>query len=223
MTIFRGKPLTYEVSDDIFIGHINTKPNRITNLTDLPILSQSSLITEDHYNYESYSWMVICGQNPAYDFFSNQHQLFYKDIVPKSDNTTRSIFWYDPVFKVTTLNGEDVWRRRHYRIRRAKTPGSYYFSVIDNGVASNEYWRILDCDDNLQWAVFYYSGAASAAGTAYTGALVVSKDGKWPIMTESTTNRIYQALDRAGIKSWELFEVHNEKDYTKSGPPPLDI
>jgi len=70
--------------------------------------------------------------------------------------------------------------------------------VVDNGVVSNEFWRILDCDDDLKWAgdgidrllccvtllisffpflVFYYSGAASAAGTSYTGALVVTKDG----------------------------------------------
>lgn len=23
--------------------------------------------------------------------------------------------------------------------------------VLDNGVTSNEYWRILDCDESLEW------------------------------------------------------------------------
>jgi hypothetical protein len=51
-------------------------------------------------------------------------------------------------------------------------------AVRDNGVVSNEFWRILDCADDLSWAVFYYSGAASAAGTSYTGSLVVTPDGR---------------------------------------------
>jgi hypothetical protein len=37
---------------------------------------------------------------------------------------------YDPVFKVKLLNSEEVvWRRRHYRVRRADAPGTFYFSV----------------------------------------------------------------------------------------------
>ena len=35
-----------------------------------------------------------------------------------------------------------VWRRRHYRVRRAKQPGTFNFSVLDNGVISKEYWRL---------------------------------------------------------------------------------
>ena len=31
----------------------------------------------------------------------------------------------------------------------------------------------------MSWAVFYYSGAASAAGTNYRGALVVTPDGRY--------------------------------------------
>ena len=31
---------------------------------------------------------------------------------------------------------------------------------------------------SMSWAVFYYSGAASAAGTNYRGALVVTPDGR---------------------------------------------
>lgn len=44
--------------------------------------------------------------------------------------------WYDPIFKVQTLDGREVWLRRHYRVRRASVPGSFYFSVLDNGVTS---------------------------------------------------------------------------------------
>ena len=54
-------------------------------------------------------------------------------------------------------------------------------------------------------------GAAVAAGTAYTGALIVTRDGQWP---EGMTNRdspIYQRIERAmdvgGNKMWELFQV----------------
>jgi hypothetical protein len=63
--------------------------------------------------------------------------------------------------------GVQVWRRRRYRVRRGATPGTFHFSVLDNGVTSNEYWRILDCADDLSFCLFYYSGAASAAGLSY--------------------------------------------------------
>lgn len=43
--------------------------------------------------------------------------------------------------QVRTLDGRRVWRRRHYRVRRAEAPGTFRFSVLDNGVTSNEYWR----------------------------------------------------------------------------------
>ena len=44
--------------------------------------------------------------------------------------------WYDPIFKVKTLDGKEVWRRRHYRVRRAEVPGTFNYSVLDNGVTS---------------------------------------------------------------------------------------
>jgi hypothetical protein len=62
------------------------------------------------------------------------------------------------------MNGEVVWRRRHYRVKRDKLPGQFFFSVLDNGVTSLEFWRIVDVAEDLSWAVFYYSGAAAAAG-----------------------------------------------------------
>jgi VDE lipocalin domain len=137
--------------------------------------------------------------------------------------------WYDPVFKVTTLDGVPVWRRRHYRVKRAGRPGQFNLSVSDNGVTSREFWRIVDCADDLSWAVFYYTGAAAAAGTSYSGALLVTRTGDWPEMStdSDTALRIERAMATGGIKMWELFEVPNECcDGTEpggAGPPPLGI
>merc|ERR1719486_1762988 len=58
-----------------------------------------------------WSWKIVCGANPAYDAFPCQHQIFYPG---KAVNS----MWYDPVFKVETVDGRQVWRRRHYRVRR---------------------------------------------------------------------------------------------------------
>lgn len=52
----------------------------------------------------------------------------------------RRMFGIDPIWLATavkTFDGEWVWRRRHYRVRRAAEPGAFYFSVLDNGVTSN--------------------------------------------------------------------------------------
>lgn len=138
--------------------------------------------------------------------------------------------WYDPVFKVTTLAGVPVWRRRHYRVKRGERPGQFYFSVSDNGVTSKEFWRIVECADDLSWGIFYYTGAAAAAGTSYSGALLVTKDGSWPVMTNTpeginTSSRITTAMAEGGIKMWELFEVPNGccegTEPGGAGPPPL--
>jgi len=133
--------------------------------------------------------------------FPNQHQIFYRGKRKRS-------FWYDPVFQARTFDGDLVWRRRHYRVRRGRSPGTFHFSVLDNGVISDEYWRIADAADDLSWAVLYYSGAASAAGQAYTGAVFVSRTGRWPD-DRSQLERIERAHDKCGIKMWELFEVEN--------------
>lgn len=71
--------------------------------------------------------------------------------------------------QVKTLDGKTVWRRRHYRVRRAEEPGTFHFSVLDNGVISKEYWRIVHVQDDLSWGLFYYAGAASVVGQAYRG------------------------------------------------------
>lgn len=206
---FRGEKLDYETAENIFIGHLQLREGESN-----PVISRN---TANDGKLLPWSWKVICGQNPAYDYFACQHQLFYRD------KERPSLLWYDPVFKVTTLYGEEVWRRRHYRVRRGKEPGTFYFSVIDNGVASNEFWKILDCADDLSWAVFHYVGAAAAAGTSYTGSLIVSPDGKWPEMTEATSSRINAALALGEISSWELFEVDNGNCDSSANPPPLGI
>jgi hypothetical protein len=207
---FRGATLTHDTAEAIFEGWLRPRDGEA-----------NALVPDSASELRPWSWMVVCGQNPAYDYFSCQHQLFYKD------KARKSVMWYDPVFRVTTLDGIDVWRRRHYRVRRGKVPGQFYFSVLDNGVTSSEYWRIVDAADDLSWAVFYYSGAAVAAGTSYTGALVVTRDGRWPDMARGseTFARISSAMAQGGIKMWELFQVTNTccDGPGPGGPPPLEI
>jgi len=41
--------------------------------------------------------------------------------------------WYQPVFRVITFDGKQVWRRRLYRVRRAKVPGTFYYTVRRDG------------------------------------------------------------------------------------------
>jgi hypothetical protein len=54
------------------------------------------------------------------------------------------------VFQVNTLSGAEVWRRRHYRVRRGKAPGLFNLSVSDNGVTSLEAWRIIACAEDFR-------------------------------------------------------------------------
>ncbi|KAK9290458.1 hypothetical protein L1049_008628 [Liquidambar formosana] len=101
-----------------------------------------------------------------------------------------------------------VWRRRKYRVKRAKVPGTFYFSVLDNGVVSNEFWTIVDVSNDFSWDLFHYSGAARAAGQSYTGAVLVSPDGTYP-----------NEMGKCEIKEWELFTVDN----CSCQDPPLGI
>lgn len=115
MQQFRGQPLTAEVADQILIGFL-----------DMPQDTPNTLIdTEKYTNLYPWSWKVVCGQNPAYDTFAAQHQIFYPN---RNSPPNTSYLWYDPVFQVTTLSGEEVWRRRHYFVRRAKFPGQYFLT-----------------------------------------------------------------------------------------------
>lgn len=173
MVKFRGEDLCHETAEDLFVGWLG--------------------------NFD-WSWRVIAGQNPAYDQFPCQYQLFYR-------GKARGSFWYEPVFQVKTLDGKLVWRRRKYRVKRGKVPGTFYFSVLDNGVVSNEFWTIVDVADDFSWGLFHYSGAARVAGQSYTGAVLVSPNGDYP--DERECKRLISALDRCYIKEWELFNVDN--------------
>nr|XP_029152987.1 uncharacterized protein LOC112791212 isoform X2 [Arachis hypogaea] len=173
MVKFRGQDINYEMAEDLFVGWLG-------NL--------------------QWSWRVVAGQNPAYDQFPCQYQLFYR-------GKAKGSFWYEPVFQVKTLEGQMVWRRRRYRVKRGKIPGTFHFSVLDNGVVSNEYWTIVEVADDLSWGLFHYHGAARAAGQSYTGAVLVSPDGAFPNERERT--KVVAALQKCGIKEWELYNVDN--------------
>ncbi|KAH7297711.1 hypothetical protein KP509_25G007800 [Ceratopteris richardii] len=183
MEVFRGVPITHSIAEDIFVGWLEKL---------------------------EWSWRVVAGQNPAYDQFPCQFQIFYR-------GAARGSLWYVPVFRIKTLDGRLIWRKRRYRVRRGETAGTFHFSVLDNGVVSQEYWRIVDVPDDLSWGLFFYSGAAAAAGQSYTGAVLVTPDGQWP--PESEEKRVLAALDRCGIKSWELYNVNNA--YCEG--PPLEL
>ncbi|CAN8287730.1 unnamed protein product [Cochlearia groenlandica] len=184
MTSFRGKELCHETAEDLFVGWLG----------DL-----------------DWSWRVAAGQNPAYDQFPCQYQLFYR-------GKGKSSFWYEPVFQVRTLEeGKRVWRRRRYSVKRGKIPGTFRLSVLDNGVVSNELWTIVDVCDDLSWGLFHYNGAARVAGQSYTGAVLVTPDGSYPAEKES--ERLQCALEKCGIKEWELFAVDN----CSCENPPLGI
>lgn len=183
MASWRGQPLTHVAAESLFIGWKQQGPQ-------MPAGDTAT---------KPWSWLVAAGKNPAYDFFPCQHQLY-------SYGKGKGQMWYEPVFKAITLDGQQVWRRRRYRVRRGKEPGTFYYSVLDNGVTSNEYWRIMDCSEDLEFCLFYYSGAAAAAGLSYSGAVLATQDGTWP---QQYTDRIHEALHRAGIEPWELSTVDN--------------
>ncbi|KAL4855815.1 hypothetical protein ACK3TF_003588 [Chlorella vulgaris] len=106
----------------------------------------------------------------------------------------------------------DFFNCQYQLFYRGKGKGGMWydpsFKVLDNGVTSNEFWRILDCEEGLDWCVFYYSGAASRAGLSYSGAILASKSGEWP-ESQAARQRIEAVLDLAGIKTWELSNVDN--------------
>ncbi|EPS71232.1 hypothetical protein M569_03524, partial [Genlisea aurea] len=175
MTEFRSQALDHDTAEDLFVGWLGSL---------------------------DWSWRVVAGENPAYDQFPCQYQLFYR-------GKARGSFWYEPVFRVKTLdNDELVWRRRKYRVKRGGTPGTFRFSVLDNGVVSQELWTIVDVGDDLSWGLFHYHGAARVAGQSYTGAVLVSPTGSYP-EEEKERRRVRAALEKCGVVEWELFDVDN--------------
>mmetsp|Transcript_19627 Transcript_19627/g.48848 ORF Transcript_19627/g.48848 Transcript_19627/m.48848 type:complete len:585 (-) Transcript_19627:89-1843(-) len=200
MKTFRGEPLTKEVARQILIGHLDDeKAMEGSEKTDI-------------------SWKVSAGANVAYDQFPSQNQIFYEGVGGKN-------MWYDPVFRVETIDGRNVWAKRHYRVRDEKVPGTFRFSVLDNGVTSDEFWTIVDVADDLSYIIFHYAGAAGAVGQRYLGGLLCTADGSLP--SESVREeKIYPKLRSAGIDPWELFIVDNSEDSPgalDAGAPPLDF
>jgi len=168
-----------------------------------------------HYDPEhghKHSWLVAAGSNPAYEQFALQYQLWYK-------GSARRSFWYHPTFLVEALDGQKIWRSRDYRVRRAGPPGLWDFSVLDNGIISEERWHLLGADDDLEWLVLFYLGAARKAGLSYRGCLVLTRDGQMP-ESEAAAQGVKAAVARAGMKPWEL-EATNNPAVDPSNPPPL--
>jgi len=195
---WRGASVTSDVARGILIGHLDDEMaiegGRRTNV----------------------SWKVACGANVAYDQFPSQNQLFYPNANGKG-------MWYDPVFRVETIDGRNVWCKRHYKVRFGKIPGTFQFSVLDNGVTSQEFWTLVDCAEDLSWLVFHYAGAASAVGQKYLGGLLCTPDGSLP--PESEREVIWKAFRRCGIEPWELYTVDNDEESAgalAAGEPPLD-
>jgi len=186
---FRGRPLTADVADDILVGHFDPGAGQL------------------------HSWLVAAGSNPAYEQFALQYQLWYR-------GSAKGSFWYHPTFLVEALDGRKIWRSRDYRVRRARgLPGVWEFSVVDNGIISEERWHLLGAADDLSWLVLFYIGAARRAGLAYRGCLVLTKDGRLPEGTAEVAG-VEAAVARAGMQLWEL-EATSNPPVDPSNPPPL--
>jgi len=101
-------------------------------------------------------------------------------------------------------------------------PGTFRFSVLDNGITSNEFWTIAGVADDLSWIVFHYAGAAGAVGQRYLGGLLCTPDGSLP--SKDKEEAIWKVLRGAGIEPWELYVVNNDPNSPgaiAAGPPPL--
>jgi hypothetical protein len=221
---WRGAPVDAAAARQLFIGHFDCDEAAVDEAHRLP-----------------WSWKIVCGANPAYDAFPAQHQIFYPS------QKSSSALWYDPVFKVETLDGRQVWTKRHYRCsprpvaadlaqEDGSSAGAWTLTTLDNGVLSREHWTTVDAADDLSWAVFHYSGCASVVGQSYLGALLCSADGRWPEGAKSGAEleRIRAAFRTCGIELFELYG-HGPPDEGRSfmwtdahaawqehNPPPLE-
>jgi VDE lipocalin domain len=163
------------------------------------------------------SWKVACGANVAYDQFPSQNQIFYPAVRGRD-------MWYDPVFRVETLDGRNVWCKRHYKVRPGPEAATFRLSVLDNGVTSDEFWTIVGAADDLSWIVFHYAGAAKVVGLRYLGGLLCTPGGSMPHSSQLPV--IWEVLQSAGIQPWELYMVDNRLDtpgMVDAGPPPLEF
>jgi VDE lipocalin domain len=87
---WRGQPLTEDAARSLLVGHL-ADPAAPAGALGLDV-----------------SWKVACGANVAYDQFPSQNQLFYPAARGRD-------MWYDPVFRVQTLDGRSVWCKRYGR------------------------------------------------------------------------------------------------------------
>lgn len=196
---WRGKAVTEEVAKALLVGHLDDTSAPVGSLK-LPV-----------------SWKVACGANVAYDQFPSQNQLFYPAARGRD-------MWYDPVFRVETIDGRHVWCKRHYKVRPGSTPATFRLSVLDNGVTSDEFWTIVGAADDLSWVVFHYAGAAKAVGLRYLGGLLCTPNGSMP--SDNQLSEIWECLASAGIQPWELYLVDNRMDSfgaLTAGSPPLEF
>ena len=97
MSTWRGEALTEAVGRSILVGHLDD-PSAPSGSQRLPV-----------------SWKVACGANVAYDQFPSQNQLFYPAARGRD-------MWYDPVFRVRTLDGRNVWCKRYVYHGRGRVP-----------------------------------------------------------------------------------------------------
>jgi hypothetical protein len=198
---FRNEPLTEEMGRALLVGHLSKEDTALTGNLQMNV-----------------SWMVACGANVAYDQFPHQHQLFYPAAKGRD-------MWYDPFFRVITLDGRNIWCQRHYKVRPGPQPGTFRLSTSDNGVTSDERWTIIGVADDLSWLLIHYAGAAREVGLQYLGGLLCTPDGTLPQKDPSQMNVIWQCLQNAGIQPWELIVVDNRNDTPNAidaGLPPLD-
>ena len=201
MTTFRHQPLTEANGRALLVGHLSNEDTALVGNLQMNV-----------------SWMVACGANVAYDQFPHQHQLFYPAAKGRD-------MWYDPYFRVVTLDGRNIWCKRHYKVRPGPQPGTFRLSTSDNGVTSDERWTIIGAADDLSWLLIHYAGAAKAVGLQYIGGLLCTPDGTLPTNDPSQMNTIWQCLQNAGIQPWELTIVDNRNDTPNAidaGLPPLD-
>lgn len=224
---WRGAPLDAAAAEHIFVGHLDHAAAHGASQR-LP-----------------WSWKIVCGANPAYDTFPQQHQIFYPTGGGEaSSGKAGGALWYDPVFLVETVDERLIWCKRHYRCTprkvRGASAGSWTLSTLDNGIVSLEHWTTVDAADDLSWAVFHYTGAARRAGLSYQGALLCSADGAWPAEAREGAGleRVRAALAKCGLQLWELYghgpptELGGGRSYmwtsrhaewAAANPPPLGL
>ena len=91
-----------------------------------------------------------------------------------------------PPLRFLSLTRRSMWPDTSIQMRTWKAGCTAFVHVAVRTVCTQyvvtrtEYWRIVHCEDDLSWALFYYAGAASAAGQVYTGAILATVDGAWP-------------------------------------------